>query len=62
MDWRKVIGPDNKVEIKALEADRGSYRGYVRLVRRRQGSVKLAAHIESLPMQYVKKTLFRSHL
>jgi hypothetical protein len=60
LDWHKVIAPDNKVEIKALEADRGSYLGYVRLVGRRQDSVKLAAHIESLPMQYTKKTLLRS--
>jgi hypothetical protein len=44
LDWHKVIVPDNKVEIKALEADRGSYLGYVRLVGRRQDSVKLAAH------------------
>jgi hypothetical protein len=60
LDWHKVIAPDNKVEIKALEADRGSYLGYLRLVGRRQGSVRLAAHIESLPMQYTKKTLLRS--
>jgi SAM-dependent methyltransferase len=62
LDWHKVIAPDNKVEIKALEADRGSYLGYVRLVGRRQGSAKLADHIESLPMQYTKKTLLRNHL
>ena len=60
LDWHKVIAPDNGVEIKALEADRGSYLGYVRLVGRRQGSAKLADQIESLPMRYTKKTLLSS--
>ena len=31
-DWQTVIAPDNAAEIQALEADRGSYLGYVRLV------------------------------
>jgi hypothetical protein len=62
LDWHTVIAPDNKVEIEALEADRGGYLGYVRLVGRRQGSAKLADHIESLPMQYTKKTLLRNDL
>jgi hypothetical protein len=61
LDWHKVLAPDNQVEIKALEADRGRYLGYVRLVGRRQGSVKLADQIESLPEQYTKKPLLRSH-
>jgi SAM-dependent methyltransferase len=60
LDWHKVIAPENQAEIKALEADRGNYLGYVRLVGSRQGHVKLADHIESLPMQYTKKPLLRS--
>ena len=45
LDWHRVIAPDNEAEIKALEADRGNYLGYVRLVGRRQGQAKLADHI-----------------
>ena len=60
LDWHRLVAPDNAVEIKALEADRGSYLGYVRIVGRRQGQAKLADHIESLPAQYTKKPLLRS--
>jgi len=61
LDWHRVIAPDNQTEIQALEADEGRYLGYVRLVGRRQGSVKLADHIESVPTQYKKEPLLRSH-
>ena len=54
-----MIAPDNEAEIKALEADRGRYLGYVRLVGRRNGQTKLADHIASLPAQYTKKPLLR---
>ncbi len=60
IDWHKVIAPDNSVEIKALEADRGEYLGYVRVVGRRRGDANLADHIVSVPApQYTKKTLLR---
>jgi len=55
-----VVAPDNEPEIKALEADRGDYLGYVRLVGRRQGQASLADHIVSVPTQYTKKPLLRS--
>jgi hypothetical protein len=55
-----VIAPDNAVEIKALEADRGDYLGYARVVGRRQGRTKLGEHVLSLPEQYTKKPLLRS--
>src|SRR6266550_1244366 len=61
LDWHKVVAPGNQTEIKALEADRGRYLGYVRLVGRRQGQVTLADHIVSLPPQYTKKPLLRSN-
>jgi cyclopropane fatty-acyl-phospholipid synthase-like methyltransferase len=61
LDWHKVIAPDNEAEIKALEADRGRYLGYVRLVGRRKGSVKLPDQVESVPTQYTKKPLLSSH-
>ena len=60
LDWHKVVAPDNEVEIRALEADRGNYLGYVRLVGRRQGCVELADHIVSLPIQYTKQPLLRT--
>lgn len=60
LDWHRAVAPDNEAEIKALEADRGSYLGYVRLVGRRHGQAKLADHIVSLPAQYTKKPLLRS--
>jgi hypothetical protein len=60
LDWHRVIAPDNAAEIKALEADRGSYLGYVRVVGRRQGQVQLADPIGSLPAQYTKQPLLRS--
>ena len=60
LDWHRAVAPDNAVEIKALEADRGSYLGYVRVVGRRQGQAKLEDPIVSLPAQYTKKPLLRS--
>jgi SAM-dependent methyltransferase len=60
LDWHRTVAPDNEVEIKALEADRGNYLGYVRLVGRRQGKAKLSDQIVSLPAQYTRKPLLRS--
>jgi len=60
LDWHKTVVPENRVEIEAVEADRGSYLGYVRLVGRRRGDVKLDEPIGSLPVQYTKKPLLRS--
>ena len=59
LDWHKVIAPDNEAEIKALEADRGNYLGYVRLVGRRRAEANLEEPIVSVPKQYTKKPLFR---
>lgn len=60
LDWHKAIAPDNAVEISALKADGGQYLGYVRLVGRRRGEIKLADHIVSIPPQYTKKPLLRT--
>ena len=38
LDWHKSAFPDNDAEIRTLEADRGEYLAYVRVVGRRQGS------------------------
>ena len=60
LDWHRVVAPENEVEIKALEADRGRHLGYVRLVGRRQGQAKLSDPAVSVPTQYTKKPLLRS--
>jgi hypothetical protein len=55
LDWHRVVAPDNSVEINALEADRGAYLGYVRLVGRRRAGVNLTDPNVSVPMQYTKQ-------
>jgi SAM-dependent methyltransferase len=57
--WHLAICPDNAAEIKAIEADRGRYMGYVRVVGRRQSRVKLEEPIVSVHSQYTKKPLLR---
>ncbi len=64
LEWHHMVAPDNEAEINALEADRGSYLGYVRLVGRRRGQVKLEDYcwpdtMRSAPLQYTKKPLLR---
>lgn len=63
LDWHTTGFPDNATEIKALEADRGGYLGYVRAVGRRR-EAKLEEYcwpdpLRSLPVQYTKKPLLR---
>ena len=60
LDWQRVVAPDNEAEIKTLEADRGSYLGYVRLVGRRNGEATLTDHVVSVPPQYTKAPLLRA--
>ena len=59
LDWHRVVAPNNEVEIQALEADRGDYLGYVRLVGRRQREPMLEEQITSLPEHYTKKPMLR---
>jgi SAM-dependent methyltransferase len=59
IDWHRVIAPDNAVEIAALEADRGSYLGYVRVVGRRRADAQLQEPIVAVPPQYTKQPLVR---
>ena len=44
-----ALWPDNAAEIQALEADRGRYLGYVRLVSRRRADARLDEPIVSIP-------------
>jgi SAM-dependent methyltransferase len=65
LDWLKVIAPDNAMEIQALETDAGRHVGYVRMIGRRRGDVKLSEYcwpdnLRTLfPPQYTKKPLLR---
>lgn len=59
LDWHKTLAPDNAAEINALEADRGSYLGYVRIVGRRSAHAQLPDPIVSVPAHFVKKPLLR---
>jgi cyclopropane fatty-acyl-phospholipid synthase-like methyltransferase len=58
-DWHLVIAPDNRVEIQALEADRGRYLGYVRMAGRRRTDVALDEPVASVPTAYTKRPLLR---
>jgi SAM-dependent methyltransferase len=65
LDWQRSVAPDNATEIQAVEADEGRYLGYVRLVGRRRGQVKLEEYcwpdpLRSFPPQYTKEPLLRS--
>jgi len=65
LDWQRAVAPDNATEIRAIEADQGRTMGYVRVIGRRQGEVKLEEYcwpdaLRSLPVQYTKKPLLRS--
>jgi hypothetical protein len=59
LDWHKAVAPDNETEVKVLEADRGDYLGYVRLVGRRRAEANLEEPIVSIPVQYTKQLLLR---
>ena len=59
LDWHKAVAPDNEVEIRALEADRGRYLGYVRVVARRSSQATLDEPIVSLTEHYERKPQLR---
>jgi ubiquinone/menaquinone biosynthesis C-methylase UbiE len=58
--WQRMASPENLTEIQALEADRGSYLGYVRVAGRRRPEAKLDEPIVSIPTRYEKKPLLRN--
>lgn len=59
LDWLRAVAPDNDVEIRALEADHGSYIGYVRVVGRRDPHTELADPVVSVPTKYTSTPLLR---
>lgn len=60
LDWHRVLAPDNRAEIGALEADAGRYLGYVRLVARRNPGATPGEVVLSIPAQYTRKPLLRA--
>lgn len=60
LDWQRTVSPDNRVEIEAVEADRGRTLGYVRVVGRRRTEATPDEPITSVPVEYTKKPLLRS--
>jgi hypothetical protein len=59
LEWQREVAPENESEISAVEADRGEYLGYVRVVGRRVGETKLSEPVASLPAEYARKPLLR---
>ncbi|MGH7578090.1 MAG: SAM-dependent methyltransferase [Longimicrobiales bacterium] len=58
-EWQRVVAPDNVVEIEAVEADAGTYLGYVRLVGRRRAGVSLDEPIVTMRSDYTRAALLR---
>lgn len=59
LDWHRTMCPDNALEIAALEADRGRYFGYARMIGRRRRGAKLGDHVLSVPTEYLQRPLLR---
>lgn len=62
LDWHKVVAPENGKEISALEADRGRYLGYVRVVARRRPGIQVPEQVQSVQTQYAKTPLLRRNI
>jgi SAM-dependent methyltransferase len=59
LDWHRLVAPHNAVEIEAVEADRGEYLGYLRVVGRRNGSAQLSDLDLRMPEEYTPAPLLR---
>jgi cyclopropane fatty-acyl-phospholipid synthase-like methyltransferase len=58
-EWLTMVAPANALEIRTLEADRGRYLGYVRLVGRRRAEARLEEPVVSVPGEYAGNPLLR---
>jgi cyclopropane fatty-acyl-phospholipid synthase-like methyltransferase len=58
-DWIKLVAPENRTEIAAVEADAGRCLSYVRAVARRRADVQLSEPVTNVPTQYAKQPLLR---
>jgi SAM-dependent methyltransferase len=59
LQWQRVVAPENLVEIRAVESDRGSYLGYIRAVGRRRPDAKIYDVIQPIPASYDAQPLLR---
>lgn len=57
LDWIHAVAPANTAEMQALEADRGEYLGYIRLIGTRTPNAQLSEPILSVPSNYVEHPL-----
>jgi SAM-dependent methyltransferase len=60
LDWHRVIAPDNRLEIQALESDGGRHLTYNRVVGRRRPHVCLDEPMVSIPSNYSPMPLLRN--
>lgn len=60
LKWHQAVAPDNLHEINAVQADRGRFLGYNRMVGRRRPDVRLEEPISSVPSSYAQKPLLRA--
>jgi hypothetical protein len=63
-DWQRAVARDNQSELETLEADRGRYLGYVRVIARRRGKAELQEYcwpdtLRSSPDEYTRAPLLR---
>jgi cyclopropane fatty-acyl-phospholipid synthase-like methyltransferase len=61
LEWLRNVAPDNRLEIQSVEADGGRHLAYNRVVARRRPQVRLDEPIVSVPTNYCRKPLLRSH-
>jgi SAM-dependent methyltransferase len=59
LEWLRAVSPGNTTEIDVLEADRGQYLGYVRVVAHRMPDAKLEEPIVSVATSYTAVPLLR---
>jgi SAM-dependent methyltransferase len=57
--WQRAVAPGNISEIRTVEADRGAYLGYVRVIARRNGDAQLDEPIVSVATGYARVPLLR---
>ncbi len=60
LEWHQAIAPDNQLEIKTLEADRGQYLSYNRVIGRRR-SIRIEDPVVSIPPNYSKQPLLKGY-
>jgi hypothetical protein len=60
LQWQRAVAPDNRVEIEALEKDRGENLTYVRVVAQRRADIVIDEPITSIPTSYARHPLLRN--